>query len=77
MADIQWDIRRQGRAWSEVEIEDRYFTAPEKLELVFGKLYDYDEERLHMLGCLLENIGADAAVQLGDPQVWRDAVANL
>jgi len=25
----------------------------------------------------LENIGADAAVHLGDPDVWREAVAAL
>jgi len=30
-----------------------------------------------MLGCLLENMGADAVVRLGDPQEWRDAVAEL
>jgi hypothetical protein len=26
---------------------------------------------------LLENVGADRAVQLGDPDVWRAAVAKL
>ena len=30
-----------------------------------------------MLGLLLENVGADAAVHLGDPEVWREAVAAL
>ena len=39
--------------------------------------YDDHEERLQMLGLLLENVGVDAAVRLGDPQVWRDAVAEL
>ena len=77
MNRIQWDIRREGRSWSEDEVDERYFSAPEKLELLDGKLYDYDEERLHMLACLLENLGADAAVWLGDPQVWRDTVAEL
>ncbi|MEX2092146.1 MAG: hypothetical protein WD971_05685 [Pirellulales bacterium] len=77
MNDFQWDIRREGRAWTENEADDRYFAAPEKLEMVDGKLYDFDEERLHMLGLLLENVGADAAVRLGDPKVWRAAVAAL
>ena len=45
--------------------------------MVDGKLFNTDEQRLLMLGMLLENLGADAAVRLGDPQVWRDAVAAL
>lgn len=36
-----------------------------------------DEERLLMLGLLLENLGPDAAVRFGDPRVWRDAVGSL
>ena len=75
MYDLQWDVRREGLAWQDDEAEDRYFSAPERVEMVDGKLYDDDEQRLHMLGLLLENLGADAAVRLGDPQVWRDAVA--
>ena len=42
-----------------------------------GKIFWDDEQRLRMLGLLLEQLGADAAVQLGDPQVWRDAVAEI
>jgi hypothetical protein len=30
----------------------------------------------YVLGLLLENVGVDAAVRLGDPQVWREAVAD-
>ena len=40
MSDIQWEIRREGRAWTEDEAEERYFSAPEKLETVGGKLYE-------------------------------------
>jgi hypothetical protein len=47
------------------------------MEMVDGKLYDDDEQRLHMLGLLLENVGVDAAIRLGDPQVWREAIAKL
>jgi hypothetical protein len=75
--DIQWDIRRAGRGWEDDEAMDRYFLAPEKLEMTDGKLFWSDEQRLCMLGLLLENVGVDAAVRLGDPQVWRDAVAEL
>jgi hypothetical protein len=56
---------------------DRCALVPEKLEMVGGKLLHDDEERLTLLALLLENVGADAAVRLGDPGVWRAAVANM
>jgi hypothetical protein len=71
-----WDIRAEGRAWRD-EAMDRYARAPEKLEMIDGKLLHDDEERLTLLALLLENIGADAAVRLGDPVVWRAAIAKL
>jgi hypothetical protein len=55
----------------------RWGLTPEKMEMVDGKPFDTEEQRLLMLGMLLENVGADAAVRLGDPQVWRDALARL
>jgi hypothetical protein len=55
----------------------RYQLTPEKIEMVKGRLFWSDEDRLTMLGLLLENIGADAAVRLGDPAVWKAAVAEL
>jgi hypothetical protein len=36
-----------------------------------------DEERVLLLGLVLENLGADVAVRLGDPAVWKAAVASL
>jgi hypothetical protein len=74
--DPQWDIRREGRAWS-TEAQARWALTPEKLEMYRGKLLWDDEQRLLLLGLLLENVGADAAVRLGDPAVWRTAVADL
>jgi hypothetical protein len=55
----------------------RYQRTPEKIEMVKGRLFWSDEDRLTMLGLLLENVGADAAVRLGDPAVWKAAVAEL
>lgn len=55
----------------------RWELTPEKIEMVKGKLFNDDEARQMMLGLLLENVGVDAAVRLGDPQVWRAAVAAL
>jgi hypothetical protein len=50
---------------------------PHKIELVGGKLLGHQEDRELLLRMLLENVGADRAVQFGDPDVWRRAVAKL
>ncbi len=73
---VTWDIRRAGHAWGG-EAMSRYEMTPEKTEMVAGKLYGTEEERLTMLGLLLENVGADQVVRLGNPDVWRAAVAEL
>jgi hypothetical protein len=73
---IHWDIRRRGRSWKK-EALSRWELTPEKIEMARGKLFYTDEQRLPMLGMLLENLGVDAAVRLGDAQVWRDAIADL
>ena len=75
--NIQWDIRGEGRSWKAGEAMDRYALTPEKFEMVDGKLLWSDEDREMLLGLLLENVGADRAVRLGDPEVWRAAVAKL
>jgi hypothetical protein len=76
MTDRPWDIRREGRAWTD-EALSRWMLTPEKFEMFDGKLFASDEERVTLLALLLENVGADAAVRLGDPAVWRAAVAEL
>ena len=77
MAQVQWDIRNEGRSWGKDEALPRYFMQPEKLEMVDGKLVASKEERETLLCLLLENVGADRVVQFGDPDVWRAAVAKL
>jgi hypothetical protein len=77
MPAVVWDIRRAGRAWQGEEGMARYHLTPEKIEMVKGRLFWSDEDRLTMLGLLLENVGIDAAVRLGDPREWKAAVANL
>ena len=71
-----WDIRREGRAWG-AEASSRYSLTPEKFEMVGGKLFWSEDERLTLLALLLENVGADKVVRLGDPAVWREAVDGL
>jgi len=73
---VTWDIQRDGRAWGD-EAMSRYQMTPEKTEMVGGRLYGTEEERLTMLALLLENVGADKAVRLGSASIWRGAVAAL
>jgi len=73
----KWDIRNEGRSWGKDEAWGRFQLTPEKIEMVEGKLLWSDEDRENLLGLLLENSGADRAVQLGDADVWRRAVAKL
>jgi hypothetical protein len=42
-----------------------------------GKLFNSDEDRLHVLALLLESVGIDAAVRLGPPHLWREAVNEI
>jgi hypothetical protein len=77
MTTPKWEIHNEGRAWRGDEAWERFQLTPEKIEMIDGKILWSDEDRENLLGLLLENIGADRAVQLGDPQVWRRAVANL
>jgi hypothetical protein len=77
MHAIKWDIRRVGRAWGGDEAMARYEMTPEKLEMIGGKLFWTQEDRLTMLALLLENVGIDEAIRLGDPAVWRAAVEEL
>ena len=77
MRDSEWDIRREGRAWEGDEAMQRYQLTPEKMEMIRGKLLWDEEDRVKLLGLLLENVGADRAVRLGNPNVWRAAVRSL
>ena len=74
---MKWDIRREGRAWSGDEGFERYSLTPEKFEMCGGRLFWSDTERVNLLALLLENVGADRAVRLGDPHVWVEAVEGL
>jgi hypothetical protein len=71
LGDTDARARLKNEAWSRFEM------TPEKFEMGDGKLFWSDEQRLRMLGLLLENCGAEAAVRMGDPAIWRDAVARL
>jgi hypothetical protein len=76
MTKPKWDIRNEGRAWGKDEAWARFVLKPEKIEMVKGKLLSTEEDRETLLALLLENVGADRAVQLGDPEVWRTHPAS-
>ncbi len=72
---MEFNIQRQGRKWNRSEIEQKYRNlCPEKIELIEGRMFWTDEQRLNMLALLLENVGMDAAVRLGDPELWKQAI---
>ena len=72
----EWDIRREGRVWSHEEFNRRIYQAPEKIEYT-GGIFTYEDERLTVLAMLLENLGIDKAVQLGNLEDWKAAIAEL
>ncbi len=75
---IVWDIHRDGRPWTAQEFNIRADRLMElKFEISRGKLFWSEETRQMVLAMLLENVGMDAAVRLGDPARWKEAVDGL
>jgi len=77
MFKMNWNIRREGRAWTEDEALPRLRLFPARAEMVDGKLFRSDEERMTALALLLENVGIDEAVSLGEPGLWYQAISKL
>jgi hypothetical protein len=75
LSSLKLDIRRDGRAWSSDEIHERLAHIDDfKLEIHDGKLLWSDDARLTVVAMLLENVGLDAVVRLGDPMRWKEAI---
>jgi hypothetical protein len=69
-----WDIGLEGRTW-----DVNYFLSldgvlPEKMELIDGKLFWSDRERLGMLAAMLEQVGLREAVKLAPKDLWLEAL---
>lgn len=77
MPEVIWNIQREGRAWTGEERRTKPYLAPDKMELIEGKLFWNDEQRLFVVALLLENLGVDKVIRLGDPKVWREALHAL
>lgn len=75
MFAADWDIRRKGRRWTKEEFEQRLYQAPEKIEFVAG-IFASERERLTVLAMLLENLGIDKAIQFGNIEDWKAAIAE-
>ncbi|MGB9180900.1 MAG: hypothetical protein WCB68_16835 [Pyrinomonadaceae bacterium] len=72
----EWNIRREGRQWRGEEFEKRIYQAPGKIEFA-GGIFVNEEQRLTVLAMLLENLGIDKAVRLGNPADWKAAIKEL
>jgi len=71
----EWKIEREGREWKGEEFDKRIYQAPEKIEYVGGIFID-ERQRLTVLAMLLENLGIDKAVQLGNLEDWQAALSQ-
>ena len=71
---VTWRIERRHRSWTPDEFRARLEFLPEKFEIFDGKLLLGVNDRINLLAILLENVGTDAAVRLGSPEVWEQAL---
>jgi len=74
---MNWNIQRAGRAWQGEEARERIYLAPEKIEMTGGKIFFSEEERIKMLGLLLENVGLDKALELCDVSLAQEAIEKI
>ena len=73
----KYDVGLEGKAWAPDKALVRHDELPQKIEMIRGRLFWSDEERLLVLAALLEQMGASAAVRIGNPEVWRAAIRGL
>jgi hypothetical protein len=69
-----FDIRRDGHPISGGG--DTLLTVP-RIEMAEGKMFISDADRLYVLALLLESVGVDAAIRLGSPKVWHEAINQI
>lgn len=76
---IDWCFERTPIDWGSLPggYRARYELSPGKIEMVEGKLFWSDADRLIMVGLLIENLGVDKVMQLGNPAIWKKAAFAL
>jgi hypothetical protein len=72
-----FDIGLEGRRWTVTRFHELDNVLPEKFELIDGKLFWTERERLGMLAAMLEQLGLEKAVTLAPKALWLEALAKL
>lgn len=80
--DRDWDkplpyprpIGLEGQRWTVDEWDALGHMLPEKFELIDGKLFWSERERVGMLAAMLEQMGLVAAVRLAPKELWLEAL---
>jgi hypothetical protein len=72
-----WEIGLEGRRWNVDRFHAVGVVMPEKMELIEGKLFWSERERLGMLSAMLEQVGLAATVRLAPKALWLEALALL
>ena len=74
---LSWNIGVEGRKWNAKEVRARAVLIPPRIEVIDGMMLWSDEERMQLLAMLLENVGTQAAVKLGSPEIWKQALDRV
>jgi hypothetical protein len=69
-----FDIGLEGRRWKVDRFLELETILPEKMELIDGKLFWSERERLGMLAAMLEQVGLVDAVKLAPKELWLEAL---
>jgi hypothetical protein len=72
-----FDIGLEGRLWTVTRFHELDNVLPEKFELIDGKLFWSERERIGMLAAMLEQMGLAKAVTLAPKALWLEALATL
>lgn len=72
-----FDIGLEGKRWTVKRFHELDDVLPEKFELIDGKLFWSERERLGLLGAMLEQIGLAKAVTLAPKALWMQALEQL
>ncbi len=68
LGDLNWKMGREGRKWSQEEMLAKVNALPMRFEVMLGKLFGDEADRIRVLAALLEHVGLDQVLQL-----WRVA----
>jgi hypothetical protein len=73
----RFEIGLEGRLWTVDRWDSLGDVLPEKFELIDGKLFWSERERMGMLAAMLEQMGLAKAVRLAPKALWLEALKQL